>query len=136
MHSCHFFDDNILTCLLWWSLTSIFICFDVHMLLNSHVSMIFCSHVYLLWGSHTYLLVCLYAHMVGPFDDYLLLCWNALMIVCSHTLIFPCLISTHMCAHLDDEMSIGFRVKVIVYLHVHSLKCFDDSTWMLRWLGD
>ena len=50
---------------------------------------------------------------LGHFPDYLLLCSNAMMIACSHALIFTCLISTHMCTQFDDEMSIGLKAKCI-----------------------
>ena len=73
-----------------------------HMHLISHAMMIECFHVYILWWSHAQLPVCLWAHMLGRFDDYLLLFWNASMIACLHASIFTCLISTHMCTHLDD----------------------------------
>ena len=99
----HFFD-----CMLLWSYALMFTCFVDHMLLCSHASMIVYSHVYMLWWLHVHLPVCLRAHMLGLIDDYLPLCWNALMILCSHALIFICLISTH----LDDEMSIGSKAKV------------------------
>ena len=76
--------------------------------------------------------------MLERFNDYLLLCWNPLMITCSHALIFTYLISTHICTHLDDEMSIGLKAKVIVYLtFVRSnalrnvLECWGD--WVLNW---
>ena len=111
-HICYYFDYyNILTCLL--------------------ALMIIWSYVYLLWWSHAYVLVCLHAYMLGLLDDDQLLCWNPLMIACSHALIFTCLISTHMYTHLDDEMSIGLKAKVIVYLHFRELNCFDDCAWTI-----
>ena len=49
--------------------------------------------------------------MLGRFDDYLLLFSNDLMIACID---FTCLISTRMCTHFDDEMSIGSKAKVVM----------------------
>ena len=93
-------------CMLSWSHACMFTCFVDNLLTFVFALMITCSHVYLLWWSHAHLPVCLHAHMLGCFDDYLILFWNAL--------IFTCLISTHMCTHLDDEMSIGSKAKLIV----------------------
>ena len=133
------FDDHILlsshalmiVCsyvyMLWWEHSTclyalMLICLDtfmircsyVKLLCCSHATMIECFHVYILWWSHGYLPICLWAHMLGCFDNYLLLFWNDLMTACSHALIFTCLISTHISTHLDDEMSIGSKAKVIV----------------------
>ena len=99
---------------LWWLDAPTLTCIVDHLHFNSHATMIECFHVYMLWWSLTHLPMCLRAYMHGHFDDYLLLFWNALMIAFSHALIFTCLISTHMCAHLDDEMSIGSKAKVIM----------------------
>ena len=78
------------------------------MLLCLGALMIVCCHVYILWGSHAHLLVCLNTHMFRHFYDYMIVCSNCLIIAYSHALIFTCLISTHMCTNLDDDMSIAF----------------------------
>ena len=87
-------------------------CFDDHMLLYSHALMFIWFYV------HRF--QCLYAPMstyfyVQMLFDYVLTCID-----------ITCLISTHMCTHLGDEMSIGLKAKVIVYLHFRELNCFDD----------
>ena len=99
---------------LLWLYALMFTSFVDHLLLCSLSMMIKCFPVYMLWWSHAHFLVCLQAHMLGHFDDYLLLYWNELIIACSYALIFTCLISTHMCTHFNDEMSIGSKAKVIV----------------------
>ena len=88
--------------------------------------MLVCSHASMLTCFNDRMLLCLHALMItrplifipssltlGRFADYLLLCSNAMMIACLHTLIFTCLISTHMCTQFDDEMPIGLKAKCI-----------------------
>ena len=98
----------LITCshvyLIWWSQTTIFICFNDHMLQCSHASMIKCFHVYMPWWS--------YAPMSTCFDDHILTCryafiltvligFNDRLFPCSHAWKLKCLIA-HMlgCQHV------------------------------------
>ena len=42
------------------------------------------------------------------------------------------LISTHICTHVDDDMSICWKAQVIMQLNVRALNYFDDCSLMLR----
>ena len=82
--------------MLRWSYAPMLICLDDHMLLCPYALMIAFSLAYILWWSYVLILIC--------FDDHMLLC--------SHALIFTCLISTHMCTHLD--MFLCLEVELIL----------------------
>jgi len=53
-------------------------------------------------------------------------CVEIILFTCSHALIFTCLILKHKCTHLDDEMFIGSKAKVIMKKDVCALKCVKD----------
>ena len=107
--------------------------------------MLLCSYALLITCFYVHMLRWLYAPMSACFDDQLPTCFCALMLICLYALMitysnvemlwwlhahvhwFSHFWYLHTYAHLNDEMRISLMDKVIVYLHVHSLKCFDDS---------
>ena len=142
-HASMFIFFDFYVHMLWWSYTHMSTCFDENksiciyalILICSNAFMIGCSYVNKLHWSHAFKFTC--------HDDKVILCVHALMITCplavmplssyawtlwllpnpilkcfddrmSHALIFTWLISAHRFTHLDDEMSISSKAKVIV----------------------
>ena len=112
----------LLACMPWWLICTnnfIIACSYVHMIYWSHAFMFTCLDDRMLPCQHTLMITSLLP--CTPSISYAWILWwlptpvlKLFFFARSHTLIFTCLIIKHMCTHLDDEMSIGSKAKVIL----------------------
>ena len=107
---------------LWCSHAHMHVCSYAHMLLLAWL--VTCTRKLIFSHAHSWMLTFLIAHMLECshttcFDDdmlpssrallikcYYATCFDNNMLPCTHTLIFMCLISTNMCTHLVDYLSL------------------------------